>query len=54
MTKKIYVCPKHNDQVLYVEIDDPGRTELIDPGKPKECPKCGGTAYYKWECKEKK
>ena len=52
MKKRIYVCPKHRDQVLYIEIDDPGRIELMIPGKPKECPKCK-KVYYKWECVEK-
>ncbi len=49
MKKKIYVCPKHKDQVLYVEVDDPSLIGLIIPKKPEECPKCK-KAYYKREC----
>lgn len=47
--RNIYVCPKHRDQVLYVEIVDPGRVELFIVSKPEVCPKCK-KPYYKHEC----
>jgi len=49
---KTYVCPIHEDQVLYKENADsipPDVVKLTLPELPRECLKCH-ISYYKWEC----
>lgn len=44
-----YYCPKHKNELLYIEYVDDSIVKFFVPEPPKECPKCG-KSYYKTEC----
>lgn len=47
-----YVCPKHNDIVLFTD-NTAIELKMFMPEKPAHCPKCD-RYYYKSECRIKK
>lgn len=49
-----FVCPTHEDVVLYTETEQQRNSlSFTTAENPEVCSRCQ-KPYYKWECKEKR